>query len=121
MKLRRKNLNYLALMIFAPVLVLAGIVGFIMPGGLTSTAPAYNVFHIFFGSVGIVLVLTKRDDLIRAFNIGFGAIDLYQAVASFIHLFPERFFRWTAADDVLHVVIGAVLVLIGLYGRTKWG
>ncbi|MCI0487160.1 MAG: DUF4383 domain-containing protein [Blastocatellia bacterium] len=117
MKPLRKNLNHLTLMIFAPLLVLVGVLGFIMPEQPTSTAPAYNIFHIAFGAVGIVFVLMKSDHLIRGFNIGFGAIDLYQALASATGLFPERFFRWTAVDDVLHIVIGALLVLIGIYGH----
>jgi hypothetical protein len=43
-------------------------------------------------------------------------IDLYQALASYIHLFPEQYFRWTKADDVLHIILGLLLVGIGCYG-----
>jgi hypothetical protein len=114
MEAQRKNLNYLVLMVFAPVLILVGIAGFLMPMELSSSAPAYNVFHIFFGVVGLAIVLMKNDPLIRAFNIGFGAIDLYQAAASFLHLFPESYFRWTTGDDILHIVIGAALVWVGI-------
>ena len=104
-------------MIFAPLLILTGILGFVMPPkkGLTSGAPAYNVFHIIFGLAGI-MIATHHYDYIRAFNIGFGVIDLYQAAASFLHLFPEKQFRWKRADDVLHIVIGAGLVLVGILG-----
>lgn len=118
MEAQRKNLNYWVLAVFAPVLILAGIGGFIMPTALSSSAPAYNIFHIFFGVVGLAFVLMKNDPLIRAFNIGFGVIDLYQAAASFLHLFPESYFRWLKGDDILHIVIGAALVLVGLLGRT---
>ena len=111
---QRKNLNYLVLMVFAPVLILAGIGGFMMPTELSSSAPAYNIFHIFFGVVGLAFVLMKNDQLIRAFNIGFGVIDLYQAVASFLHLFPESYFRWLKGDDILHIVIGTALVAVGI-------
>ena len=112
------NLNYYVLFIFAPLLILVGILGFVIPDkkSLTSGAPAYNVFHIIFGSIGLALVLCQCDGGIRAFNIAFGAIDLYQAGASYLHLFPEKHFRWKRADDVLHIVIGAGLVLIGLFG-----
>jgi hypothetical protein len=115
----RRSWNYLTLLIFAPLLILAGILGFILPpqASLTSGAPAYNIFHIVFGLLGLALVLTKREVLIRAFNIGFGAIDIYQALASFTHLFPEQYFRWTVTDDVLHIVIGLGLLLIGFYRR----
>src|SRR5436309_1108941 len=105
-------MNYYVLLIFAPLLILTGILGFLIPANksLTSGEPAYNIFHIIFGALGLGLVLCKCDGGIRAFNIGFGVIDLYQAAASFLHLFPEKQFRWKRADDVLHIVIGAVLV-----------
>jgi hypothetical protein len=113
------NLNFLTLAIFAPILVLVGIVGFIIPPdkSLTSGATPYNIFHIVFGIVGAVIALNGELNLIRAFNIGFGLIDLYQAVASYANLFPKQFFKWTRADDILHIVIGALLVLIGIFGR----
>ncbi|MEJ7700318.1 MAG: DUF4383 domain-containing protein [Pyrinomonadaceae bacterium] len=83
---------------------------------MTSGAPVYNIFHIVFGALGLLLLVARNENYIRAFNIGFGLIDLYQALASFAHLFPEQYFRWTRVDDVLHIVIGAVLVAVGLYG-----
>lgn len=111
-------MNYYLLLIFAPLLILTGLLGFIIPANksLTSGAPAYNIFHIIFGGTGLALVLCKCDAGIRAFNIGFGLIDLYQAAASFAHLFPEKHFQWKRADDVLHIVIGAILVLVGIVG-----
>ena len=110
-------MNYYVLLIFAPLLILVGILGFLIPQNksLTSGAPAYNVFHIVFGLIGLVFVWMRDDTLIRAFNVGFGAIDLYQALASFAHLFPEKYFRWTRADDVLHVVIGLILIAVGVF------
>ena len=51
-----------------------------------------------------------------SFNFGFGLIDLYQVVASVFALTPIQYFFWTYADDVLHVLIGFALVLIGGYG-----
>ncbi|MFN0277693.1 MAG: hypothetical protein ACKVRN_03725 [Pyrinomonadaceae bacterium] len=108
-------MNYYVLVIFAPILILTGILGFVIPErkSLTSGAPAYNVFHIIFGLIGL-MIATHHYDYIRAFNIGFGVIDLYQAAASFLHLFPEKQFRWKRADDILHIVIGAGLVLVGV-------
>ena len=112
---KKRRLNLITLGIFAPVLVLAGALGFLIPPhlSLTSGAPAYNVFHIISGTIGIALVWLKKDESIRLFNLGFGAIDRYQALASFLHLFPEQYFRWTRIDDVLHIIIGIALVLIG--------
>jgi Domain of unknown function (DUF4383) len=99
--------------IFGPTLILTGVAGFLVPPrkAMTSGAPAYNVFHIVFGVLGIFA--SRRRGTSRAFNIGFGAIDLYQAVASRRGLWPKRWFRWRTADDVLHVVIGAGLVAAG--------
>ena len=113
------RLNWLVLIVFAPILILVGVLGFVLPpsASLTSGAPAYNWFHIAFGVLGLLLALTKRESYARAFNLGFGLIDLYQAAASFLHLFPEQHFRWTRADDMLHVAVGALLVAVGLYGR----
>ena len=118
---KKRRVNLITLGIFAPVLVLAGVLGFVIPPhlSLTSGAPAYNIFHIVFGSIGIALVWLKRAELIRLFNLGFGVIDLYQALASFLHLFPEQYFRWTRVDDALHIIIGAVLVLIGWSGAER--
>jgi hypothetical protein len=113
-----ESLNYYVLLIFAPVLILVGILGFLIPQNksLTSGAPAYNIFHIIFGVIGAGIVYLNHDTCVRAFNIGFGLIDLYQAAASLARLFPEKQFRWTRVDDVLHVVIGAGLVLVGVFG-----
>ena len=112
-----KNLNYITLIVFAPILILAGVLGFVLPDGPTSGAPAYNIFHIIFGAFGLILALSKRDDLIRGFNIGFGLIDLYQLAASLMNWFPEEYFRWKTADDCLHAAIGAALIIIGLLGK----
>ena len=110
--------NYYVIIIFAPLLVLTGILGHILPEkkSLASGAPAYNVFHIIFGLIGI-MVATNHFDYIRIFNISFGLIDLYQAAASYLHLFPKKYFKWKSTDDVLHVVIGAFLVLIGVFAN----
>ncbi|MGI8468681.1 MAG: hypothetical protein ACR2N3_09525 [Pyrinomonadaceae bacterium] len=114
----RKSLNYKVLLVFAPILILTGISGFALPSSiaLTGGEPPYDIFHIVFGIIGLITLFTKKESFIRGFNIGFGLIDLYQALASFLHLFPERIFKWTRADDILHVVIGAALVVIGFYG-----
>ena len=113
------RLNWIVLIVFAPVLILVGVLGFVLPesASLTSGAPAYNWFHIAFGALGLLLALTRREEYARAFNLGFGLIDLYQAAASFLHLFPENLFRWTRVDDLLHVLVGALLVGVALYGR----
>ena len=111
-----RSLNFHVLRIFAPILIVAGIAGFVLPPdkSLTSGAAAYNVFHLLFGALGLALVVSKSESAMRAFNVGFGMVDLYQAVASFAHLPPEAQFRWKPADDVLHIVIGLGLVAVGV-------
>lgn len=112
-----KTLNYKVLLVFAPLLLLTGILGFVIPApSFNSGEPPYNIFHIFFSIVGFVILLTKKESYIRGFNIGFGLIDLYQAAASFLHIFPKSIFKWTRADDILHILIGAILVFVGFYG-----
>jgi hypothetical protein len=110
-------MNTLTIAVFAPILVAVGILGFVIPAdnAKTSGAPFYNVFHIAFGLIGIILAFTGNDGAIRTFNIGFGVIDLYQAVASRRHWWPERIFRWTTVDDLLHIVIGLFLVIVGVF------
>jgi hypothetical protein len=113
-----ENLNYYVLLVFAPLLILTGILGFIIPANksLTSSAPAYNIFHIVFGIIGGLHVIKGDAHGIATFNVVFGIIDLYQAVASFTHIFPEKYFKWKRADDILHIVIGAGLVMVGIFG-----
>ncbi len=110
------RINTLTLKIFAPVLILTGILGFVTPPSLAlmSGAAPYNLFHITFGLIGLALAFVSGGRYARYFNLGFGAIDLYQAVASFAGLFPKALFLWTLADDALHVVIGLALLGIGL-------
>ena len=114
----KKSVNFVTLAIFAPVLILAGVAGFLVPAqhSLTSGAAPYNVFHIVFGTIGLLLVLSRKESLIASFNFGFGLIDLYQALASFANLPPRQYFLWTRTDDILHILIGLALVFIGGYG-----
>ena len=117
----RKSVNFITLAVFAPVLILAGVAGFLVPAqqSLTSGAPPYNVFHIVFGTIGLMLVLSRREASVCLFNLGFGLIDLYQALASLANLPPKQYFLWTRTDDILHILIGLALVIIGGYGVMK--
>ena len=117
----RKSANYITLAIFAPILIIAGVVGFLVPPSLslTSGAPAYNVFHLVFGLLGLLLVWAKKEKQISLFNAGFGLIDLYQALASYANLPPQQYFLWTRVDDILHVAIGLILFAIGCNGLVR--
>ena len=105
-------------MIVAPLLLLTGIAGFVLPEqyALMSNATPYNLFHIFFGALGLVLLSAKNDLVASVFNFGFGLIDLYQVLASVVGLTPIEYFHWTYVDDVVHVLLGFALVIIGGYG-----
>jgi hypothetical protein len=120
--MENKTLNQKALMVLAPLLVLTGIAGFLIPEqyGLMSGAAPYNMFHLIFGALGLILISANSDLLASLFNFGFGLIDLYQALASAIGLTPIEYFHWTYADDVIHVFLGFALVIIGGYGIWKW-
>ena len=112
------KLNRTVLSIFAPVLILTGIAGFVVPPqySLTSGAAPYNLFHIAFGALGLFIISAGVAKHAIAFNVCFGLIDLYQAIASALSMWPENYFLWTFVDDVLHVILGFGLVLVGLYG-----
>lgn len=112
------DLNFYTLSVFAPLLIVVGVFGFILPEkkSLTSGAPAYNVFHIVSGLLALALLYLNCDGCVRGFNIGFGLVDLYQAAASFLGWFPKAQFRWKPADDILHIAIGLILVVIGVFG-----
>ena len=109
-------------MILAPLLILTGIAGFVIPERYTlmSGAAPYNMFHLIFGAIGLVLIQAKNDLVASCFNLGFGLIDLYQVLASVVGLTPIEYFHWTYVDDVVHVILGFALVLIGGYGVRKW-
>jgi peptidoglycan/LPS O-acetylase OafA/YrhL len=119
--INKKSVNHITLAVFAPLLILVGVAGFLIPAqqSLTSGAPAYNVFHIFFGVIGLAFLWSRKEFPVSSFNAGFGLIDLYQALASYVHLPPRQYFLWTRVDDVLHIVIGFGLVVIGCYGVFK--
>ena len=110
--------NGRVLAVFGPLLILTGIAGFLVPPrfALMSGAPAYNIFHIVFGMIGTALVLAKTAAGIAVFNLGFGLVDLYQAVAGLVGFFPARQFRYKPADHVAHVVLGLVLAGVGWMG-----
>ncbi|HKS08303.1 MAG TPA: hypothetical protein VJS13_02080 [Pyrinomonadaceae bacterium] len=120
--MENRTLNQTTLMIFAPLLILTGIAGFVVPAqySLMSSTTPYNLFHIIFGAIGLVLLQTKSDLAASSFNLGFGLIDLYQALASVVGLSPIQYFQWTFADDVAHVILGFALAIVGSYGLFKW-
>jgi len=112
----RRNLRLLAL--FAPVLVVAGVAGMLVPPelALMSGALPYDVFHILFGALGLAIVVARSARFAALFNLGFGMIDLYQAAAGLLGVFPAAVFGLRPADHVVHVVLGLLLVAFGVRG-----
>ena len=120
--MENKSLNQITLTIVAPLLMLAGIAGFVLPErySLFSGATPYNLFHLIFGAIGLLLLSAQNDLWPSLFNFVFGLIDLYQVLASVVGLSPIQYFHWTYADDVVHVLLGFALTIIGGYGLFKW-
>src|SRR5688572_10548264 len=108
MTTENKTLNQTTLMILAPLLIVTGIAGFLIPErySLMSGAAPYNLFHLFFGAIGLVLLQTNNDLVASGFNFSFGVIDLYQVLASVVGLTPIEYFHWTFVDDVVHTLLG---------------
>ncbi|HEX2869830.1 MAG TPA: hypothetical protein VHP33_01215 [Polyangiaceae bacterium] len=111
--------NVQLLTLFAPLLLLAGVLGFVVPAHLSlmSGAPAYNVFHLIAGAVGLLLLRSRLAAPAIAFNLTFGLIDLYQAVAGLTGVFPARLFALRPADHVVHVLFGLLLFGVSLLGK----
>jgi hypothetical protein len=111
--------NQQLLTVFAPLLILTGLLGFVLPesAALMSGAPPYNVFHLVAGAVGLVIVLLRRGSAAILFNLVFGVIDLYQALAGINGWFPAGLFELRPADHVVHVLVGLLLVVVGAMGK----
>jgi hypothetical protein len=109
----RRNLRLLA--VFGPVLIATGVAGLLLPPrlALMSNAVPYDVFHIVFGCLGLAIVLARSARSAALFNLGFGAVDLYQAVAGVTAVFPAEVFRLRPADHVVHLALGLLLVVFG--------
>lgn len=111
--------NLQTLTVFAPLLLLTGVLGFVLPAELSlmSGAAPYNVFHLVAGVVGLVPVLRRHAGGAITFNLVFGGIDLYQAVAGLTGWFPAALFALRPADHAVHVLIGLFLVGVGYLGK----
>lgn len=111
--------NLQVLTVFGPLLVLTGILGFVLPAemSLMSGAAPYNVFHIAAGVVGVGIVLRRSVPASVAYNLAFGCIDLWQAIAGLTGLPPARLFALRPADHVVHVLVGLCLVGVGYLGK----
>jgi hypothetical protein len=94
---------------FGALLILTGVLAFLgVPSPMSSAVP-YDVFHVVFGVIGLAC---WREGAFpsKAFNSGFGAVDLYQALAQWRGWFPAAHFQWKPADLVMHVLLGVALI-----------
>ena len=100
--------NVQVLTVFGPLLMVTGVLGFLLPPELSlmSGAAPYNVFHLLAGLVAVLIVVWRQVRASIGFNLVFGGIDLWQAVAG-------------ATGHVVHVVVGACLVGVGWLGRRE--
>lgn len=117
--LSKKGFNYKILLVLTPVLLLVGIFGFAVPSESAAaggSAATHNIFYIAAGAVGLILLVLRKENYVRAFHAGFGLICLYLAAAGFAGLFPAPYFRLTPAHDFLHVLVGTGLAAAALYG-----
>ena len=110
----RRNLWLAGL--FGPLLVVTGLAGLLLPARLSlmSNAVPYDMFHIAFGALAIALVAARSARGAALFNVGFGVIDLYQALAGLTGVFPAGVFRLKPADHVVHLLFGLLLVAVGV-------
>jgi hypothetical protein len=111
----RRNLRLLAG--FAPVLIAAGVAGLTLPPtwSLMSGAPAYDLFHIGFGLLGVAIAIWRRSaGGAILFNFAFGLADLYQAFAGVTGVFPAAVFGLRPADHVVHLVLGLLLAGVAI-------
>lgn len=110
--------NARVLGVFGPVLIVAGVAGFLIPErlALMSGAAPYNLFHIVFGALAVGLVVARTSFGIDLFNVLFGLADLYQVGAGLRGWFPSRLFRYKPADHIVHLVLGLLLAGLGAAG-----
>jgi hypothetical protein len=106
---------------FGAILILTGVVGLVWrdPAGLMSQAVPYDVFHVAFGTLGLMLGLRRRPVPAALFNLGFGLVDLYQVLAGLLGLFPAGLFALEAGDHLVHLVLGVALMACGLAGLRR--
>ena len=111
--------NQQVLSVFAPLLLVTGLLGYVLPAdkSLMSGAAPYNVFHLIAGAIGLLIVLVRSGSAAIHFNLSFGVIDLYQAVAGLGGWFPAGLFELRPADHVVHVLVGLGLVVVGALGK----
>lgn len=111
-------------MIIGVVFLIIGIAGFIFDTtsgalfGVFDVDAIHNTIHLLTGILGIVAALTG---LSRLFNQVFGVIYLLVAIIGFIPGLNDinglylGLMHVNAADDILHLVVGAATAYVGFF------
>ena len=122
------NINKTIALVFGIVFLLIGVLGFVpalTPGGallgLFMVNGLHSVVHLLFGVLGIGAALTGMG---RLYNRAAGVIYLLLGVLGLIPaLVPNGMLLGLVminpADNVLHLVIGAVLAYVGFAVQTR--
>jgi|GEM_PF-2406652 len=100
--------------------IAAALIAFILLGvavrGFTgqSQSPAYDTFHLIFGLFGIAAAVAASGHTAPLFNLIFGLLDGYQAIAQVLGLFPTGLFNLTAVDTAQHIVVALMLLTVSV-------
>jgi hypothetical protein len=122
------NINKTIALVFGIVFLLIGVLGFVpalTPGGallgLFMVNGLHSIVHLLFGVLGIAAALMGME---RLYNRAAGVIYLLLGVLGLIPaLVPNGLLLGLVminpADNVLHLVIGAVLAYVGFAVQTR--
>lgn len=118
------NIQRTVAMLFGIVFVLIGVLGFVpalVPGGallgIFDVNPLHSIVHLLFGVLGIAAASTGMG---RMYNRVVGVVYFALALLGFI---PALIIGGNLlglvsinlADNLLHLVIGAVLIIVGFF------
>ncbi len=103
--------------VFGIVFVVVGLLGFISnpivgDAGIFHTNALHNIVHLL---VGIILLCVAKNEknAAKAMKI-FGIVYLLLAILGFISLDILSFISANGADNILHLVLGIVLLVVGM-------
>lgn len=103
--------------VFGIVFVVVGLLGFVSNPvvgdmGIFHTNALHNIVHLL---VGIILILVAKNEknAIKAMKI-FGIVFILLAILGFISLDILSFISANGADNVLHLVLGVLLLVVGM-------
>lgn len=109
--------------IFGIVFLIVGLLGFYPPmvpnGFLLNTFTVntvHNVFHIITGILGLLVAFSAYYS--RLYFKVFGIIYLFVAVLAFMRYGDFVYMHLNTADNILHLVVGAIAIYLG-FGKPK--